>query len=88
MYNIHNDAIQWQIHDFLPDTIVNFVLSLIIFEIFANRIKCQKFNLESDCQSQGGEKWDLRHLTGNAQIYIGDFFHNFSTWEHTFMKNW
>ena len=37
-------------------TIVLCALFVIIYEIFANQIKCQKVDLENDGQGQGTEK--------------------------------
>ena len=44
IYNIHNDALRWQIHDFLSDGSSN-VYCLTISEIFTNPEKCQNFDL-------------------------------------------
>ena len=35
--------------------VVMFALSITIYDIFANQIKRQKFDLENDGQGQGGE---------------------------------
>ena len=42
-------------------TTVMFVGSVTIYDIYANQIKCQKFDLENEGHGQGGEKGDLRH---------------------------
>ena len=57
--------------------IVMFALSLTVYEIVANQEKCKNFDLENECQDQGVEKRDLRHLTRNVRIHIGDFFLEF-----------
>ena len=44
-----------------------------IFEIFANQIKFQKFDLENEGEGQEVEKPDLCHSTGHVCCYIGDF---------------
>ena len=44
--------------------------SLIIYEIFAKQIQCQKCYLENEGQ---GEKRDLHNFTGNVRFYIGEF---------------
>lgn len=48
-----------------------------MYEIFANRIKWEKFDIEYECQCQEEEKLDVRRLTGNVQLYIEDFFSEF-----------
>ena len=49
-------------------SLVMFALSLTIYEIFANQIKCQNLDLESE--GQGGEK---HHSTKNVRLHIDDF---------------
>ena len=34
-------------------------------------------SLENEGQVHGGEKWDMRHSTGNVYFYVGDFFPQF-----------
>ena len=50
-----------------------FALSTTLYEILANQIKRQKFDLENEGQDRGGEKQDLRRWTGSDRFYIGDF---------------
>ena len=57
--------------------IVMLALSIAVFEIIANQIKCQKFDLENEGQAQLEEKLDLRRSTGNCRFYLADFFQNF-----------
>ena len=45
MYNARSGAIRWQI----------FTLSVTVYEIFANEIKCQKFDLAHE--GHGRENW-------------------------------
>ena len=49
-----------------------FVLSVVIYPISANEIKCQMFHLENDGQGDKGENQDLHDLTAN--VYISEFF--------------
>ena len=58
--------------------IVVFALSLTIYEIFANLIKLQNFDLEIEGQVMENKR------TGNVRFHIGDFFRIVSTLEHTF----
>ena len=66
--------------------IVMFALSLTVYEIFANLIKCENFYLENEGQGEGREKGNLCHSTGNARFHIGDFFIIVATWKHTFTQ--
>ena len=50
--------------------IVLFALSLTYYYIFANDIKCQKFDLENEGYGQGVKKLDWQHSTGNDLCYI------------------
>ena len=43
-------------------------ISVTIYEIFANQMKCKKFDLENECQGQRGEKLDLRHSIENVRL--------------------
>ena len=56
---------------------IMFSLSITVYEIFADLIKCQKFDLENEEQDQEGEKRNLHHSTGNVRFYI-NAFQNFS----------
>ena len=58
-------------------TMVMFALSLTIYEIFENQIKCKMFYLKNEGQGQVGKR-DLRHSTGNVRIFIGNFLQNYS----------
>ena len=51
-YNIGSGANRWQMPDFLSDTlaIVMYALTLTVYEIFANQINCQNFDLENEGQ--------------------------------------
>ena len=53
-----------------------FALSLTIYEIIANQIKCTKFDLENKGQGQGVEKLGLRHSIGNGR-FLGNFLYEF-----------
>ena len=68
--------------------IVIFALSRTIYEIFANQIKCQKFDLQNEDQRLG-ENRDLRHTTRNVRFHIGDFSPEFyiATWQYSFTQN-
>ena len=55
-------------------SIVILAISLIIYGIFANEIKC-KNDFSYECQGQVVEQLDLAHSTRNIRG-IGDFFHN------------
>ena len=46
------------------------VMSFTVYEIFANQIKCQKFDLENEDQGQGEEKPGLRHSAGDVLFYV------------------
>ena len=50
---------------------------VIISEIFANQIKCQKFYLANEGPCERAEKHDLQDSTGNVPFYIGSFFSEF-----------
>ena len=54
--------------------IVMFALSLIVYEIFANKDKFQKFDLENEDQGQEVHKLDLHLSIRNARILLGEFF--------------
>ena len=54
-----------------------FPLSLIICETFAKLIKCQKFVIENEGQSHGGEKLDLHRSSKTIRWDIVDFFKEF-----------
>ena len=63
--------------------IVTFSISVAIYEIFTNQIKCKMSDLENESHGKEWKKWDLFHFTGNDWIYIGDFFQNlFSTLQY------
>ena len=66
IYNIGNYAIRYikYITSYLI-AITMFALFVIIYEIFANQIKCQKFDLENEDKGEG-EKRDRCHLTDNV----------------------
>ena len=51
-------------------TIVLLILSVPIYEILANQIKCQKFALKNEGQGHKGENRDLHHSTANVCTYI------------------
>ena len=53
---------------------IMFALSLTVYEIFTNKIKCQTFDLENEGEGQGGEKRDWRNSTGNFELHVGEFF--------------
>ena len=53
MFSIRSFAIRWQIHDILTAK-VRFALSLTVYEIFANQIESQKFDLENEGKGQEG----------------------------------
>ena len=55
-------------------TIVVLARSDLVYEIFTNQIKFQKFDLENEDQGQEREKWDLRHSIENVWFYTGEFF--------------
>ena len=91
LYNICNGTIWCKIHDFLFDGKSYVCTVSHIYEIFANQIKCKKFDLENEGQDQGGEKLDLSHSTGKVWFYVNDIFFFIililATWKHTFMQN-
>ena len=58
--------------------IVTFALSITICEILTNIIKCPVLTLKMKVEVKKYEEWDWRHLTGNVQLRIDDFFQNFS----------
>ena len=63
-----------------------FAPSLTAYEIFAIQIKYKPFDLENEVQGQRGEKWDLRHSTGNVlKFHICELFRIVVTREHTVM---
>ena len=77
MHKIRNGAILRQVRDFLSDgnSLCSLSsLSLAVYEIYANQVKLQKFDLENECHCQGCEKRDLRDSPGNIQFSIDDFF--------------
>ena len=43
-------------------------------EIFANKKKCQKFDLENESPCERGEKRNRHYSTGNIPFYIAVFF--------------
>ena len=55
-------------------TIVMFALYLTIYEIFANHIKWQKFDLENEVRDKVGKRLKLRH---SIEIVILALFHTF-----------
>ena len=50
--------------------IAKFTLSFTIYEIFVNKIKCQKCDLEYEGQSEEGEKLDMQDETATASIFF------------------
>ena len=51
--------------------IVIFALSFTIYEIFANQIKCEKFDLDNESQAQAGE---MREFALRLAVHFDDFF--------------
>ena len=86
MCNIRIGSMRGQMPEFLSDGNNNFALSLSIYEMFANLIKCQNFNFENEGNGRGSRKWDSRHWTGNDRFHIGDFIRILALWEHTFTQ--
>ena len=66
--------------------ILMFSLFLTIYELFTNQIKCKEFDLENEGQSQGEEKVDTHHSTGNVRFHIGDYFNILATRQHVLRK--
>ena len=66
-------------------SIVMFALSIIFYDIFANKLKCQKFDLENICQSQLGKNVTCAiHLKMLDSILI--FFLVLAFLQYTFMQ--
>ena len=62
---LRNGAIRREIYDLEATTMC--VPFITLYEIFAKQSKCQKFDLENEDQSQGGEKRVVFFSTGNVR---------------------
>ena len=50
-----------------------FALSLTVYKILANEIKCKTFDFENEDQGPGGEERKLQHWSGNVRLYRDNF---------------
>ena len=91
MYNIRNGSIRWQISNFLSDGNSNvFSISHRLWDICKNKktdkTSTLKVKIYREGQGQRVEERDLRYLTENVNIHIGDFITILATWVHTFTQ--
>ena len=78
--NFRNGTILWIVCDFLTG-----VISVTVYEIFADRIKRHKFYLENEGTGQEGEKW-ICAIPCAMIDFILVFFRMLAIGQHTFRQ--